>query len=245
MLNKRYLILIITCIALLLAVGCRRPQLEGYKGALYFHESLMGHNDLNKIITDSIKKDKEPDNVFELSSNHNTYYSRDIDNVHVIMLNSNEILRENSNNSNQLVWLRKDLALHKKSKFKIVAMEHPYFTSCISKRKEARKVYQVLEPILRAYNVDLIINGSVGAYERYEKNNIIDITTGFSMNTLKIPEDFKNRNYSKSLHLNNLQYIRVSTYKNGLKVDAVSCGKYIGGKLIPNYEIIDSYTVMK
>lgn len=248
LIKKRHLyLLIVSCIVLFLGVGCTEPILGGYKGAFYFYDSADEQDDLSKIIINNIQEDKKADIITNLDSRKASYFSKDVDNVHIIMLDSNEILKGDKNIAmKQLEWLKKDLMLHKMAKFKLIAMEQPYYTSSSSKKREARKIYEALEPILRAYNIDLIINGDVEAYERYEKNNIVDITTGFSKDSLRISEDFKGKKaHSKALYLNKLQYVRVSRYENGLKLEAISCGSYTGDKFISRNEIIDSYTIIK
>jgi 3',5'-cyclic AMP phosphodiesterase CpdA len=104
-------------------------------------------------------------------------YSFDYGNAHFVALNSN---RPPSEHHAQEEWLRKDLAAHKSATWRIVFFHHTPYT-CVA--IENRRVSSValrnrLEPIFKAGNVQLVVNGHDHNYQHHLANGIHYLVTG-------------------------------------------------------------------
>lgn len=122
----------------------------------------------------------------------NLYYSFDINNAHILSLNS-EIPYDfdSAYKSDFQDWLSKDLKSSNK-RWKIVYLHRPLYCSMDSDYhcgSSADKMRELLEEILMEYKVDLILAGHVHAYQR-----LYPIYEG------KI--DFKSMNEDRSVYSN-------------------------------------------
>ena len=103
----------------------------------------------------------------------NLYYSYDINNVHIVSMNSeiffNKKAFSKTYKAQVLKWLKRDLAKSDKE-WKIVYMHRPYYCSLDSKKKrctkQADKIIEHLEPIIHKYRVDVFLTGHNHYYER-------------------------------------------------------------------------------
>ena len=123
---------------------------------------------------------------------NNFYYSFDINNAHIVSLNS-EIPYDfdSSYKSDFQDWLSKDLKSSNK-KWKIVYLHRPLYCSFESDYhcgSSAQKMRELLEEILMENKVDLILAGHVHTYER-----LYPVYDG------KI--DFKSMNKDRSVYTN-------------------------------------------
>eukprot|EP01100_Stratorugosa_tubuloviscum_P008521 TRINITY_DN355_c0_g4_i2.p1 TRINITY_DN355_c0_g4~~TRINITY_DN355_c0_g4_i2.p1 ORF type:complete len:429 (-),score=175.61 TRINITY_DN355_c0_g4_i2:512-1747(-) len=93
------------------------------------------------------------------------YYSFDYSYVHFIILSSET---DYSPNSDQLVWLKKDLSQvdRKKTPWIVAAWHRPWYSSNTVHQGEAESMRNSVEDLLYQYKVDLCYNGHVHAYER-------------------------------------------------------------------------------
>lgn len=275
-LKKRFLFSVALSLiaALIILTGCEAKKLQNYKGSFCLYSTNINNEVFHKTICESIMKNGKPNFVVNLSGRKNIkdknayesaissfngkaelytlegnskHFIKNFHDIHIAFLSIKKIISNNNmNEKDEIDWLVDDLKKYSKSKYKIIVMDEPYYTSFKNKKDTAKKIYAALEPVFRVYKVDLIINSGANAYERYEKNDLVDITTGFvGKDGNKLKSAKVNKNFSKMLEVNKLHYINVSNYGNGLKVEAISCGKIENGKLQNENKVIDTYTLIK
>ena len=110
------------------------------------------------------------------------WYSFDYGSVHFTIIDSN-ISPNDTAFKTQINWLKNDLSSTNKV-FKIVFFHHPFWTTSqqygpMEENKEnGNELIKYWMPILKQYKVDAVMNGHIHAYERYEKDGIMFITTG-------------------------------------------------------------------
>jgi len=118
-------------------------------------------------------------NIFSLPTNAESgglpsgsehYYSFNVANIHVVVLDTQD--SELDNDSQQLVWLRKDLQQNTKT-WTIVLFHHPPYTrgshNSDNRRDSHGRMFQVRKnvlPILEQAGVDLVLTGHSHMYER-------------------------------------------------------------------------------
>ncbi len=100
------------------------------------------------------------------------YYSFDLGDWHVLMLNSNETFVSAAAGSPQEQWLRADLAANSKACI-IAVFHHPLFSSCSASEAE-RNDCAFVEPFVRPvwnalheYGAEVVVNGHRHWYERF------------------------------------------------------------------------------
>jgi len=122
---------------------------------------------------------------------YNGYYSFNYGNAHFTILNSNAVqnikVPDYRPGTQQYNWLKKDLK-SSTAKWKFVIFHHPLYASpSESIWKLACEKMKVLAPVFEQYNVDVVFNGHIHAYERSyplrnnkidEENGVVYITTG-------------------------------------------------------------------
>ena len=96
--------------------------------------------------------------------NHESYYSFDYANAHIISLNSNSKDAPFEHGQAQTEWLIKDLEAHGDAQWKIVFFHHPLFR-CHPTRGITQQRW-VWQPIFDKYGVDLVFNGHDHYYQR-------------------------------------------------------------------------------
>lgn len=108
-----------------------------------------------------------------IASGSESYYSVDYGNVHLVSLNSYEVLNDADyifdTTSRQVEWLKKDLAANQLP-WTIVYFHYPPFTKSGSHDMDTEealvKIRQNLVPVLERYRVDLVLSGHSHVYER-------------------------------------------------------------------------------
>ncbi|BBE30156.1 hypothetical protein OSSY52_02970 [Tepiditoga spiralis] len=110
------------------------------------------------------------------------WYSFDYGSVHFTMIDSN-ISPNDTAFKAQINWLKNDLNSTNKT-FKIVFFHHPFWTTSqqygpmAENKEDGNELIKYWMPIFKQYEVDAVMNGHIHAYERYEKDGIVFITTG-------------------------------------------------------------------
>ncbi len=113
-------------------------------------------------------------NIFRNPGNK-SYYSIDFPEAKLIVLDTES---DFDNNSEQYLWLTNELA-GVQDKWKFVAFHRPPFSSSVHQSdNDADKLRNTIAPAMQKYHVNLVLNGHDHLYERYEKNNVMYITTG-------------------------------------------------------------------
>jgi acid phosphatase type 7 len=104
-------------------------------------------------------------------------YSFDYGNVHFVALNSN---RPASEHAAQEEWLRKDLAAHQSATWRVAFFHHTLYTctTIASRREQELKLRARLEPIFKAGNVQLVVNGHDHNYQHHVANGIHYVVSG-------------------------------------------------------------------
>ena len=126
------------------------------------------------IIGNHEKNTEELHKIFNLP-NKKEWYTINIQGISFIVLNSNETLKEGSE---QHIWLEGQLSESQKNdKFTLVLFHHPPFSSG-THRKDPKKARKHILPLLEKYGVDAVFSGHVHFYERIIYNKINYITTG-------------------------------------------------------------------
>jgi hypothetical protein len=129
-----------------------------------------------------------------LSTGTEHYYSFDYSNVHCISLNSE--VATSSLRSSMLLWLKEDLAAHRKD-WTIAFWHHPPYTkgshdSDDSRDSDGRMEWmrQTVLPLLESYGVDLVLSGHSHSYERskFIEGHHGDSST-FGSSNVKVPGD--------------------------------------------------------
>ena len=98
------------------------------------------------------------------------YYSFDYGNIHFTILNTGDTNNGNVLGSEQLDWLKKDLAASKQ-KWKVVALHNPLYSPGkygldTKYNAVALALREQLNPILAQYKVDLVLNGHDHVYSQ-------------------------------------------------------------------------------
>jgi hypothetical protein len=123
---------------------------------------------------------KNYENLYALPGNE-YYYSIDYGPVHITILNTEtlDLLDPFGDFSrDQRDWLIQDLAATHQP-WKVVAFHRPYYSSGVHYADTSTEVHrELLEPILKQYEVDMVFNGHDHMYERSFKDGITYITTG-------------------------------------------------------------------
>ncbi|KLO25146.1 MULTISPECIES: metallophosphoesterase family protein [unclassified Marinitoga] len=152
------------------------------------------------------------------------WYSFSYGKYHFIILDST-IPTKSQIFKSQTIWLKKDL---EKNKNKIISViyHYPFWNNSIYIwRKQEKKLEDTWRPIFEKYNVKLIFNGHVHGYERFEKNNIIYITTGAG----GAPFDKGTKNkyvpYTKKIVYGILEYVLVEASDKDIKITVKAVGE--------------------
>jgi len=103
---------------------------------------------------------------------NNYWYSFDNGPIHFIGLDSNY---KNRYNSNQTLWLIKDLMNNDKP-FTIVFFHHPPYSS--GNHGSTYPIRLIWKPLFSFFNVDIVFNGHDHCYERGRVNGVYYIVTG-------------------------------------------------------------------
>jgi len=118
--------------------------------------------------------------IFSLPHNNpkklERYYSFDAGPVHFVMLDSTSRTGLNRKSSDQIKWVKNDLAKTKQP-WKVAVFHHPPYG--IGKHGSSKKIRKVTEPIFAHYGLDLVINGHNHTYERTKpQKGVTYITAG-------------------------------------------------------------------
>ncbi|WGS64589.1 metallophosphoesterase family protein [Marinitoga aeolica] len=142
------------------------------KGLNCFYYPVLGNHEKNSKIY------YEAFDLPEGGGDYNKqWYSFSYGTYHFIVLDS--IIPLNSKLFNkETQWLIEDLKRNKE-KYNIVFYHYPFWNnSPYVWRKQNFELEKNWRPIFEKYNVKLVFNGHVHGYERFEKNEIVYITTG-------------------------------------------------------------------
>lgn len=112
-------------------------------------------------------------NNFNLPGNEK-WYSWDVATTHFIVLDTN---LETDLNSEQYKWVKQDLELAAKSKFRVIITHHP-FLSVGPHVSEKNNFNQDLNNLFIKNKVAIVFSGHEHNYERFLDNNINYIVTG-------------------------------------------------------------------
>lgn len=115
--------------------------------------------------------------------NNEEYYSVDIENLHVVVLNSNKgFLSADPSNTygrKQYDWLLADLeAAGAAGKTIVLAFHHPLYTSGKEHVSDENGLGPILAPLIEAYGIKLCVNGHNHSYEHLLVNGTHYVTSG-------------------------------------------------------------------
>lgn len=151
------------------------------------------------------------------------WYSFSYGNAHFVMLDSN-VTETNTLYNQQLQWLENDLKNNQDKKYIFVAFHHPFWTSS--------QEYGAMEenlpaghfntknwlPLFIKYNVDVVFNGHIHAYERYTKDGINFITSGGGGAMLNVNHGAQALPWRVKDFLGILSYVEVNIEENEAKI---------------------------
>ena len=142
------------------------------KGLNSFYYPILGNHEKNsKIYYEAFDLPKGGGNY------NKQWYSFSYGKCHFIILDS-IISTKSEIFKNETIWMINEFKNNKGKNF-FVFFHYPFWNnSSISWRKQFDKLEKAWRPIFERYNVKIVFNGHVHAYERFEKNGIIYITTG-------------------------------------------------------------------
>lgn len=92
-----------------------------------------------------------------------TAYTVDYQGVRFIMVNSDEMMRNEAHAKSQAEWVE-DLLRNNPCKWTVVAFHHPVYST--SARRDNKKVRESLKPLFDKYGVDLVLTGHDHTYAR-------------------------------------------------------------------------------
>ena len=245
----------ITYIALLLSIAFMASGCAGTKSingsnktaAICIYSGNESFEKGQKLISMALDNNKQKD-VLDINQKSSEYWSKNIDNIHFVKIDSNLYLNKDINaaGENQLKWLRDDLNKNKNAKWKILIMQHAFFTTSIYKKKEARRIYAAIEPSIRAYKIDAIVSGELHAYERMDKNSVLSINLNNSDGKFDGINDYKvkkNKNYK--IVTGKLELLKIFNENGKLKFQAVAIGKEQNGNIQAMNQVVDNYEINK
>lgn len=131
-----------------------------------FYPSPGNHDYINDNLDPYLKLFNPPKVAASLDG-QGRYYSVDLNNVHLVSLDTNislDVVSEDRSDD-MLDWLEKDLSQAPKSKWIIVFFHHSPYTSGTT-HGEDKRVQELIVPILEKYNVNLVFSGHEHNYER-------------------------------------------------------------------------------
>jgi len=156
-------------------------------------------------------------------------YSFDYGNVHFATIDTNQPVSEYAA---QDEWLKKDLADHQSATWRVVFFHHTPFT-CVTKdgrREAAEKLRARLEPILKAGNVQLVINGHDHDYQHHLASGINYLVSGGGGAPLyEVIADTPFVKFAKMVH----HYCEISVDGAKMHVRAVEAD----GKLVDEFDL--------
>ncbi|MHA1910452.1 MAG: metallophosphoesterase [Candidatus Kariarchaeaceae archaeon] len=174
------------------------------------------------------------ENLYALPANE-YYYSLDYGPVHVTILNTEalhisdlygDFLRD------QRDWLIQDLATTHQP-WKVVVFHRPFYTTGSHYADDSLLVHrELLEPIFKQYEVDLVFSGHDHMYERSYKDEINYITTGGAGAPVYMPSPNADTTYSvKQVSENHI--IMVEASATSLRLDAY----FINGSIFDTFTL--------
>ncbi len=152
----------------------------------------------------------EWENSFEFPGDQ-SYYSFEVANVSVIVLNTNLEYRADEP---QYTWLLDQLRLVPEGNWKIVVMHRAPFSTGPNGSDFAAQLYLV--PIFEVYGVDLVISSSDNSYQRIVKNGVNYIVTGGGGAGLTSVGTMSGTAYSESYH----HYVMIEICDFGMRLTA-------------------------
>jgi predicted phosphodiesterase len=182
------------------------------KGLNSFYYPILGNHEKNaKIYYDA----------FDLPKGGGKYnkewYSFSYSNYHFIILDS-EISTYSDLFKEETEWLKKDLK-NNNDKTSIIFYHYPFWNnSSVSWRRQFDKLEKAWRPIFEKYNVKIVFNGHVHAYERFEKNGIIYITTGGGGAPFDAGEKKELLPFTKKIAYGILEYVVLNLSKDKIKI---------------------------
>lgn len=143
------------------------------KGLNAFYYPVLGNHERNS---------KNYYEAFDLPEGGGDYgkrwYSFSYGNNHFIILDTTNISTDSDLFYEQTNWMINEFENNKEKNF-FVFYHYPFWNnSSVSWRRQFDKLENAWRPIFEKYNVKLVFNGHIHAYERFEKNGITYITTG-------------------------------------------------------------------
>lgn len=182
------------------------------------------------------------------------WYSFDYGNAHFIILDSN-ILESSSLYKKQMEWLENDLKDNQDKKFTFVIFHHPFWTTATEYGSMEENLPQGhfntknWLPLFKKYNVDVVINGHIHAYERHFRDGIMFITTGGGGAKLNTSHEANPLPWHVKHVLAKLHYILFEVFEDSIKVTVKAVAE-IDNPLFPNEyteinEIIDEFYIYK
>ncbi|NUU95107.1 hypothetical protein XO10_02200 [Marinitoga sp. 1135] len=136
-----------------------------------------------------------------------------------IIINNSELFKQ------ETIWLEQTLK-NNKNYINIIIFHYPFWNNSIyAWRRDNKILEKKWRPIFEKYNVKLVFNGHVHAYERFELNGITYITTGgggapFDPGHKKILNP-----YTKKLHYGYLEYVLLKVKSGKITVITKAVGK--------------------
>ncbi len=150
--------------------------------------------------------------VFNIT-NWITFYSLDRHNIHFTVIDSEVPFWKGSW---QYKWLERDLkkaALSDKTKFKVVLLHRPVYSSGKHGAYDSDVIARELSPLFKKYGVDAVFTGHDHSYERLYKNGIFYIVTGGGGAPLY---DMVKKHESSQVYIKSYHYVTLSIFKNKL-----------------------------
>lgn len=158
---------------------------------------------------------------FKLKQN---YYSIEYGNTLLLILDDNSGILDKK----QINWLREELEINNKFKWKIVFAHKPLYSG--AHRGVRKKLISQLEPLFKQYNVNLFIGSHYHNYERLIANGITHIVSaggGAALTKLwvKIPQLIK--------HATNYHFLLISVDSKKIRIIVYD----LNGRIIDKFDI--------
>ena len=172
------------------------------------------------------------------------WYSYTIGDIYFIVLDSN-VAQGTNLYKEQTRWLEEELKKAQSYKFRIVYFHHPFFTNSPNREPSLKEEWKEL---FEKYKVQLVLNGHIHHYERFEINGVTYVTTGGGGAPLGfglLSANRKNLPGTKSGKAGYLHYVVADVEENGIKFTVKAVAKYNWGNLDRSVkgEVIDEFFI--
>ncbi|MCK5358240.1 MAG: metallophosphoesterase, partial [Elusimicrobiales bacterium] len=207
-------------------ISDRKPETVFHTGDMVDNGAKKEEWDIFEKIVAGLRKNSE---FFPVHGNHEwvapnyfkvfnfanwiTFYSLDRHNIHFTVIDSEVPFWQGSW---QYKWIKRDLkqaSLSDKTKFMVVLLHRPLYSSGKHGAYDSPVVSRELAPLFEKYGVDIVFSGHDHSYERLYKNGIFYIVTGGGGAPLY---DMAKEHESSQIYHKSHHYLTLSVLKNKL-----------------------------